>query len=706
MPLWVVWNLLCGYPPTFLFFPTTVATRSLTAATTTTTVTTARTRTTSTRAFIGAAFASSCSCSSLSRIGQNQVLPLPRIQQQKQQQRRTHWFHCAATSKHYHHQQQHGKKRTIKTTTTRSNHNRAFASTQSIGWASRSSTTTLRTTHCFSSSSSSSSRSTIAMLSSSTGLSMSRTTQEQKQQQEQHLHKKKNHNHNNNKDVSQAQQSLDLFDVDCNLWHSDLQSFLSPSVLQHQPLQQEPPSPQEDKDVVASSSSSREQQEEEELQVQQQTLMANPWQLLQYDDTSQIIAMLTPCSTLTESRKAVATLVRYHQPIKQKEDKEVLGKEEEEEQSQPNPYSHNSVMLHTTLGVHPYHVTDDDVSTLGGPTLNDNIQICMQELRDLYYQQAQQQQQHLIQPNNDNNNVDDKYSNKNKNNWVVAMGECGLDRAPGFPPLEEYQLPWFRAQIALAHELHLPLFIHERLAFDETILALQEQQEKEILLLQQEQQQQQQEHQDARIGHDGHIVPVPVLIHCFTGTVQQLETYLECGYYISLAGGFLAKAQAATTATSTTVDDDDNNNINNNARDVAQALPRLWKETVFKNRFMLETDAPYMGFKDCRNLYLQKHDNAIQTMLSSKKRKRLQSSTYPNVPSSLEQVLNLVHSYLNHDDINNNNTGHDNVISRQELAQITTANARRFFGLSTTSTTIKTTNNNTSSFSSSSSLPS
>src|SRR5947209_7314947 len=44
---------------------------------------------------------------------------------------------------------------------------------------------------------------------------------------------------------------------------------------------------------------------------------------------------------------------------------------------------------------------------------------------------------------------------------VVAIGECGLDYNRDFSPRPD-QDRWFEAQIALACELKMPLFLHER----------------------------------------------------------------------------------------------------------------------------------------------------------------------------------------------------------------------------------------------------
>lgn len=91
---------------------------------------------------------------------------------------------------------------------------------------------------------------------------------------------------------------------------------------------------------------------------------------------------------------------------------------------------------------------------------------------------------------------------------------------------------------------------------------------------------------------------VPSCVHCFTGTTEELEKYLSFGFYIGLTGSIMK------------VDDQ-------------QLL--LWLNMITLDRLVIETDAPYMGFKGCR-----------QTETKEKKR------TYPNVPAALVKVLERV----------------------------------------------------------------
>ena len=56
---------------------------------------------------------------------------------------------------------------------------------------------------------------------------------------------------------------------------------------------------------------------------------------------------------------------------------------------------------------------------------------------------------------------------------VVAIGETGLDFFRDYAPRED-QVRWFRAQLALADEVGLPVVIHQRAALDDTLAILEE----------------------------------------------------------------------------------------------------------------------------------------------------------------------------------------------------------------------------------------
>jgi TatD DNase family protein len=309
-----------------------------------------------------------------------------------------------------------------------------------------------------------------------------------------------------------------MIDVDCNLWHRDLKSL----------------------------------QNEEETS-------DNPWSILKEDavESANIVAMLSPSSTIQEARNGLDLLLQHPPPLP----------------------------IKTTVGIHPYHVNDEEFQ---GKTLEEQ-KTTMKSLLTAT--------DHVP--------------------WCAAVGECGLDASKGFPPVKD-QLPWFVMQIEVAQELNLPLFVHERLAFDDTM----------------------------RLTEG---VSVPIIIHCFTGTVEQCRAYIERGYYISVSGFILKES-------------------NDNC---SQVLSCLTQGIIPLDKLMIETDAPYMGFDNCRQYYLQ-HNQDFVAGLNSKKRKRLQQSIYPNVPSSLPFVLQKVTACLQQ---------HDPSLTIEKVAAATAQNAQSFFGL-------------------------
>src|SRR6185503_8329852 len=95
-----------------------------------------------------------------------------------------------------------------------------------------------------------------------------------------------------------------------------------------------------------------------------------------------------------------------------------------------------------------------------------------------------------------------------QNPKVVGIGETGLDYYYGHSP-REMQIANFRAHIAAARELRLPLIVHTRDAEDDTIAILREEMG-----------------QGAFTG----------LIHCFTGTQRLADAALKLGFCISASG--------------------------------------------------------------------------------------------------------------------------------------------------------------------------
>jgi TatD DNase family protein len=126
-----------------------------------------------------------------------------------------------------------------------------------------------------------------------------------------------------------------------------------------------------------------------------------------------------------------------------------------------------------------------------------------------------------------------------QNKKVVAIGETGLDFHYEFSTREQQRNSFLR-HLELAAELNLPVVIHSREAFDDTLKILESNSE----------------------GIK------KVVFHCFSGSVEQAKVVLEKGWYISLTGVVTFKNAEKT-------------------REVAKYVPL--------ERLMIETDAPYLS---------------------------------------------------------------------------------------------------------------
>ena len=133
-----------------------------------------------------------------------------------------------------------------------------------------------------------------------------------------------------------------------------------------------------------------------------------------------------------------------------------------------------------------------------------------------------------------------------KQNQVVAIGECGLDFNRNFST-QTQQIHAFEQQLQLACELGLPVFLHERDAFDTQIKLLTQ-------------------YRDKLVGG---------VAHCFTGNQQQMKTYLDLDLYIGITGWVCDIKRG---------------------EDLRHAVASLPLEKV-----MLETDAPYLRPKTLPN---------------------------------------------------------------------------------------------------------
>jgi TatD DNase family protein len=121
---------------------------------------------------------------------------------------------------------------------------------------------------------------------------------------------------------------------------------------------------------------------------------------------------------------------------------------------------------------------------------------------------------------------------------AVAIGEIGLDYHYDLSP-RDVQRDVFRAQIRLARDLGLPVVIHTREAWDDTLAILRD--------------------EGAAAGGG--------IFHCFSGGVEEARGCLDLGFYLSFAGPVTFK----------------------NARGLADAAA-----FAPLDRILTETDAPYL----------------------------------------------------------------------------------------------------------------
>jgi TatD DNase family protein len=122
---------------------------------------------------------------------------------------------------------------------------------------------------------------------------------------------------------------------------------------------------------------------------------------------------------------------------------------------------------------------------------------------------------------------------------VVAVGECGLDYYRDFSPRHQ-QIEAFDAQLELAAEVNMPVFLHQRDAHDDFVAAIQ----------------------SARSRLVGGVA------HCFTQGITQVESYLDLGLYIGITGWVCDERRGT---------------------ELQAALPHIPLD-----RLLLETDAPYL----------------------------------------------------------------------------------------------------------------
>ena len=177
---------------------------------------------------------------------------------------------------------------------------------------------------------------------------------------------------------------------------------------------------------------------------------------------------------------------------------------------------------------------------------------------------------------------------------VVAIGETGLDFNRNFSPTGD-QRDVFGGQIDIANALDRPLFVHDRESHGEVLRMLKER------------------------GTPPH----NVVIHCFTGTAQELDDYLAAGYWIGITGWVCDRRRGGSL------------------RGLVPRIPL--------NRLLIETDAPF----------LLPHD-LPRDLMHPPKGRRNESAYLPHIAATLADLLQ---------------------VPLATLIDATTINALRFFRL-------------------------
>jgi TatD DNase family protein len=143
---------------------------------------------------------------------------------------------------------------------------------------------------------------------------------------------------------------------------------------------------------------------------------------------------------------------------------------------------------------------------------------------------------------------------------VRAWGEIGLDFNRMYSP-REVQEQVFVRQLDLAHEARLPIIIHERDTEGRLIALLKT---------------------HHRPGMGG-------VVHCFSGTRAEMDTYLDMGFHIGITGIITHKKRGETL------------------RRLAPQIPA--------ERILVETDAPYLTPAPERNKHRRNEPAFVRTVL-------------------------------------------------------------------------------------------
>ena len=122
---------------------------------------------------------------------------------------------------------------------------------------------------------------------------------------------------------------------------------------------------------------------------------------------------------------------------------------------------------------------------------------------------------------------------------IVAVGECGLDYHRDFSP-RPAQRKAFERQLQIAADTGKPLFLHQRDAHGDFLAILA--------------------NFAGKLG--------PAVVHCFTGSFDEMRECLDAGYYIGITGWLCDERRGL------------------HLREMVKHIPA--------ERLMIETDAPYL----------------------------------------------------------------------------------------------------------------
>lgn len=143
---------------------------------------------------------------------------------------------------------------------------------------------------------------------------------------------------------------------------------------------------------------------------------------------------------------------------------------------------------------------------------------------------------------------------------VKAWGETGLDFNRMYSP-RDVQEKWFRRQVEIALAHGLPLIFHERDSAGRLLEMLQ--------------------------SFDGE--RLQGVVHCFSGSPDELEAYLQMGLYVGITGIVTMKARGT------------------DLRSMLNAIP--------EDRLLVETDAPYLTPAPERNRHRRNEPAFVRTTL-------------------------------------------------------------------------------------------